>query len=149
MQFKADFWKNLYREKNMTRDTLKDGKTVRCNGACHCGRVRISVNVPVAAIVHQCNCSICEKSGFVHLIVEAKDMDILSGIDELSEYRFNTAVASHLFCRNCGIKTFYVPRSHPDGYSVNLNCVTLEPGIEIKSERFDGQHWEQNISGLE
>jgi hypothetical protein len=143
------FWQNLYNEKNMTRETLKEGKTVRCTGACHCGRVRFSVNVPVVAIVHQCNCSICQKSGFVHLIVEAKDMEILSGKDELSEYRFNTGVARHLFCRNCGIKAFYVPRSHPHGYSVNLNCVELEPGLEIISEPFDGQQWEQNISGLE
>jgi len=133
----------------MERDTLKESKTVRCTGACHCGRIRISVNVPVVAKVRQCNCSICKKSGFIHLIVEAKDMEILSGKDELSEYRFNTAVARHLFCRNCGIKTFYVPRSHPDGYSVNLNCVELESGIEIMLEQFDGQHWEQNISGLE
>ena len=41
----------------------------------------------------------------------------------LTSYRFGTGAADHLFCRNCGVKSFYQPRSHPDAWSVNANCL--------------------------
>ena len=68
-------------------------------------------------------------SGFQHLIVPRSRFRLLRGGESLSEYRFNTGTARHLFCRHCGVKSFYVPRSNPDGYSVNLRCLdrsTLE-----------------------
>ena len=95
-------------------------------GGCHCGRVRFEVDAPAAPEVLDCNCSICRMAGFLHLIVPAARFRLLSGGDDLVEYRFNTGAARHLFCRHCGIKSFYVPRSHPHGYSVNARC--LDPG---------------------
>jgi hypothetical protein len=95
------------------------------------------------AEVVDCNCSMCSRVGFLHLIVSNADFELLSGEDFLAEYRFNTGVARHLFCRRCGVKSFYVPRSHPDGISVNARC--LDPG-ELHSmtvRPFDGRHWEQ------
>ena len=62
-------------------------------------------------------------TGFLHLIVPATRFRLLSGADGLVEYRFNTGAARHLFCGHCGIKSFYVPRSHPDGFSVNGRCL--------------------------
>ena len=62
-------------------------------------------------------------TGFLHLIVPASRFRLLSGAEDLVEYTFNTGVARHLFCRHCGIKSFYVPRSHPDGFSVNGRCL--------------------------
>ena len=99
---------------------------VRHRGGCHCGAVRFEVEAPAAIEVHECNCSICEKLGYLHLIVPRSAFTLLQGDDALSTYRFNTGVAEHLFCRHCGVKSFYVPRSHPDGYSVNARC--LDPG---------------------
>jgi len=87
-------------------------------------------------------------TGFVHLIVGMGDLTILSGEQDLVEYRFNTGTARHLFCRNCGVKSFYVPRSHPDGYSVNLNCLDSGPKPEIEYCGFDGRHWRKNIDKL-
>lgn len=95
-------------------------------GGCHCRRVRYEVDAPAAIEVLDCNCSICRMTGFAHLIVPASRFRLLSGGEDLVEYRFNTGAARHLFCRHCGIKSFYVPRSHPDGYSVNARC--LDPG---------------------
>ena len=92
-------------------------------GGCHCRRVRFEVDAPAAIEVLDCNCSICRMSGFAHLIVPAARFRLLSGEDALTEYRFHTGAARHLFCRHCGIKSFYVPRSHPDGYSVNARCL--------------------------
>ncbi|MFC7301875.1 GFA family protein [Cognatiluteimonas weifangensis] len=95
-------------------------------GGCHCRRVRFEVDAPAALQVLDCNCSICRMSGFWHLIVPAARFRLLAGAADLAEYRFNTGVARHRFCRHCGIKAFYVPRSHPDGIDVNARC--LDPG---------------------
>jgi len=97
--------------------------TVVRTGGCHCGKVRFEVETTARPPVQECTCSICRMTGFVHLIVPASRFRLLSGGEALAEYRFNTGVARHLFCRHCGVKSFYVPRSHPHGYSVNARCL--------------------------
>jgi len=115
-----------------------------CTGGCHCGRVSYECQIPDKVIVHRCSCSICQKSGYLHLTVPAHRFTLLCGEEDLQEYRFHTGVARHLFCRNCGIKSFYVPRSHPDAFSVNLNCLDLPAEIEVTIEDFDGRNWSKN-----
>jgi hypothetical protein len=114
-------------------------------GGCHCGRVRFEVDAPAVLGVDECNCSICAKSGYLHLIVPAGRFRLLAGTEALTTYTFNTGTARHLFCATCGIKSFYVPRSHPDGFSVNARC--LEPGTiaEIRVTPFDGRNWEHAL----
>jgi hypothetical protein len=115
-------------------------------GGCHCGRVRFQVIAPAHIDVSECNCSICNKAGFLHLIVPAERFKLLSGDDALTTYTFNTGVAKHLFCSICGVKSFYVPRSHPDGISVNACCID-EGSIESMSVRpFDGRDWEKGLA---
>jgi len=111
-------------------------------GGCHCGRVRFEVVAPATLEVSDCNCSICSKSGYLHLIVRADRFKLVSGSEVLTTYSFNTHTAKHLFCSICGIKSFYVPRSHPDGFSINARC--LDPGTveKIIVTAFDGQNWE-------
>ncbi len=106
-------------------------------GGCHCGRVRFEVDAPSRIEVLACNCSMCRMTGFLHLIVPATRFRLLQGTDALSEYRFNTGTAKHLFCRHCGIKSFYVPRSHPDGYSVNARCLDAGSVIDTTIVPFD------------
>ena len=96
------------------------------HGGCHCGCVRFEVDAPARIEAIECNCSICRMTGFVHLIVPASRFRLLQGSDVLTEYTFNTGLAKHRFCRVCGVKAFYIPRSHPEGIDVNVNC--LEPG---------------------
>jgi hypothetical protein len=96
---------------------------IECTGGCHCGRVRFAVRTTPPIAVLDCNCSICRMSGFLHLIVPAQAFTLLSGEESLAEYRFNTGVARHRFCRHCGTKPFYVPRSNPDGIDVNARCL--------------------------
>ena len=116
-------------------------------GSCHCGAVSFSVEAPEHLEVERCNCSICSKAGFLHLIVPAGNFTQLSGEDELANYTFNSGVARHTFCSNCGIKPFYTPRSNPDGVDVNVNCLdTLPRAITIVE--FDGQNWEQHAHTL-
>lgn len=118
------------------------------DGACHCGAVRFAAALPREAVAQQCNCSICDKTGFLHLIVPKDRFAIHQGEDNLTEYRFNTGTARHLFCKTCGVKGFYVPRSNPDGWSVNLNCLDHDAFTKITIEPFDGQHWEANAQRL-
>ena len=92
-------------------------------GGCHCGRVRFEVDAPAAPEVLDCNCSVCRMTGFLHLIVPATRFRLLSGAEDLVQYTFNTGVAKHRFCRHCGIKSFYIPRSHPDGVDINAHCL--------------------------
>lgn len=117
-------------------------------GACHCGAVAFEVEAPSELVVSECNCSICAKSGLLHLIVPKSRFRLLRGGDDLVEYAFNTGVAKHLFCRRCGIKSFYVPRSNPDGYSINARCLEPLPR-SMRVEPFDGRDWEAHAHALE
>ncbi|HXZ60304.1 MAG TPA: GFA family protein [Steroidobacteraceae bacterium] len=106
-------------------------------GGCHCGAVAFEVDAPARLTVSDCNCSICRMSAYQHLIVPRARFRLLRGADSLTEYRFNTGTARHLFCRHCGVKSFYVPRSNPDGYSVNARCLDPSTIEHIEVERFD------------
>lgn len=117
-------------------------------GGCHCGAVRFEVEAPADLQVQDCNCSICRKSGFLHLIVPAARFRLLAGEAVLVDYRWNTGVARHRFCGVCGIKSFYVPRSNPDGIDVNLRCLDEGTLASLRIEAFDGRNWEANAAGL-
>ncbi len=117
-------------------------------GGCHCGAVLFEVDAPSRLVVHQCNCSICSMTGYWHLIVPTRRFRLLKGQDLLETYTFNTGVARHLFCGRCGIKSFYVPRSNPDGYSVNARCLGLTDMDAIEIRPFDGRNWERAASSL-
>ena len=116
-------------------------------GGCHCGAVQYEVEAPEEVEVQDCNCSICAASGFLHLIVPGSRFRLLKGEDQLTEYTFNTGTARHLFCRTCGIKSFYIPRSNPDGYDVNVRCLQPQP-TRISVAVFDGQNWEEHAAEL-
>jgi hypothetical protein len=114
-------------------------------GGCHCGRVRYRVTANLSR-ASECNCSICSKKGFLHLIVPRDAFELLSGDADLTTYRFNTGVAQHYFCRHCGIHSYYVPRSDPDKIDVNARCLD---GVDVRAleiTSFDGQHWEQAMA---
>ena len=106
-------------------------------GGCHCGRVRFEVQAPAALQALDCNCSICRMSGFLHLIVPADRLRLLSGGEAIVEYTFNTGTAKHRFCRHCGIKSFCIPRSHPDGIDVNVRCIDPATITELTVVPFD------------
>jgi hypothetical protein len=117
-------------------------------GGCHCRRVRFEVDAPRKLVVQDCNCSLCRMSGFWHLIVPASRFRLVSGADDLAEYTFNTGVAKHRFCRVCGVKSFYIPRSNPDGVDVNARCLDEGSFDSIETEPFDGSHWDANAASL-
>lgn len=121
-------------------------------GQCHCGNVQFEVAVPPVIEVENCNCSICQKVGFLHLILPLSKFNLLSATsiashENLSTYTFNTGVAQHYFCQICGVKPFYIPRSNPDGIDINVRCLDTT-GLEVNIVDFDGKNWEQNAHRL-
>lgn len=116
-------------------------------GSCHCGAVRFRVRLDTYAAL-DCNCSICRKKGFLHLLVEREDFEWLAGQDAISTYTFNTHTAQHTFCSTCGMHPFYVPRSHPEGIDVNARALDDIPVSAFEVTRFDGAHWEENVETI-
>ncbi|WP_409433002.1 GFA family protein [Litorimonas sp. RW-G-Af-16] len=117
------------------------------SGGCHCGAVSFHFQAPSAQTLLLCNCSICEMAGYQHVNILQKDVQI-SGQDNLTLYTFGSHQAQHLFCKTCGIKPLYIPRSHPDHYSINLRCVTSGTITITDTVHFDGQHWEANVAKI-
>ncbi len=104
--------------------------------------MRFEVIAPEDLEVDDCNCSICRMSGYLHLIVPADRFKLLAGGEALSTYTFNTGAARHLFCAVCGVKSFYVPRSNPDGFSVNARCLDDGTVRTVNIRAIDGRNWE-------
>ncbi|MEL7201888.1 MAG: GFA family protein [Pseudomonadota bacterium] len=117
-------------------------------GACHCGRVRFEAMLPGEITAHECNCSICTRLGYLHVIVPKRDVVMLGDQTALTTYRFNTGAARHTFCQYCGVKPYYTPRSNPDGISLNLRCMDRAQFSHITIEPFDGQNWEAHAGDL-
>lgn len=113
------------------------------SGGCHCGLVRFEVIAPATLEVADCNCSVCKKFGYLHLIVPADHFHLVSGRDSLTTYTFNTHTAQHFFCATCGVKSFYIPRSHPDGVSVNVRCIESDTIEAMSVTPFNGHEWER------
>ena len=118
------------------------------SGGCHCGAVRFVARLPAPPVpALECNCSICSKAGFLHIIVSHDDFSLESGAQALTSYRFGSGAAEHLFCSVCGVKSFYQPRSHPEAWSVNAHCLDVRPELGI--EFFDGRDWENARAALD
>jgi hypothetical protein len=116
-------------------------------GSCHCRAITFEIEAPEVLEADYCNCYICAKSGFLHLILPLSKFRLLSGENSISTYTFNTGLAKHTFCKHCGIKPFYTPRSNLDGIDININCLDTRPDV-INITNFDGQNWEQHAHKL-
>lgn len=121
---------------------------MRIAGGCHCGAVRFEGEVEAEPEVLDCNCSICSRTGHLHLFVRHENFTLLTGEGELTSYRFGSGAAEHLFCRICGVKSFYQPRSHPHDWSVNLHCLDEGHGLRPRVTSFDGRNWEDAATKL-
>ena len=116
---------------------------MKYRGSCHCGAIQFEIEAPNEIEVEDCNCTICAKTGFLHLILPLNKFELLSGQDAITTYTFNTGVAKHTFCKKCGVKPFYTPRSNPDGIDINVRCLDTRPD-KINVVVFDGQNWEEH-----
>ncbi len=117
-------------------------------GGCHCGAVRFTAMADSKPEMLDCNCSICARTGYLHLFIPHERFNLLKGVDDLTSYKFGSGQADHLFCSHCGIKSFYQPRSHPESYSVNYNCLDAGHDLQPNIMKFDGQNWEASKASL-
>ena len=122
-------------------------QAITYEGGCHCGKIRFKAIVE-RQVATDCNCSICRKKGFLHLIVPKEKFTLLKGAEFLTTYTFNTGVAKHTFCRICGIHPFYRPRSHPEAIDVNIRCLDGDILSDFEIEFFDGINWEENVDRI-
>lgn len=118
-------------------------------GGCHCGAVRFEVDAPADIEALDCDCSRCQQLSFLHLIVPASRFRLTQGQSALTLYTFGTHTAQHLFCATCGVQSFYVPRSDPDGFSVNIRCLDEATVTGVHVIPFDGQDWEAGAAATE
>lgn len=125
----------LYSSKNQAKTSIE--------GGCHCAAVRFKATVTNNPAILICNCSVCTMTGFQHLIVPHAQFSLKSGKEILSSYQFNTKQANHLFCSQCGVKSFYQPRSHPNSWSINANCIDNFKPDQWTFKSFDGKNWSQ------
>ena len=123
--------------------------TKTIEGGRHCGAIRFRARCTTAPELLDCNCSICAATGYLHLIISHGDFTLLSGKGNLTSYRFGSGKATHLFCTVCGVKVFYQPRSHPDSWSANYNCIDDGHDLSPKIRKFDGRNWEAAKAALD
>ncbi|TDR22467.1 GFA family protein [Marinicella litoralis] len=135
--------------KNQGLDTAKTQVTKSITGGCHCGAIKFHATVDINSTILVCNCSVCSMTGFHHLIVPHDQFKLLTEVQSLTSYRFNSKQANHLFCSRCGVKSFYQPRSHPDCWSINAHCIKGYVATEWKHELFDGKNWTQAHNNLQ
>lgn len=109
-------------------------------GGCHCGAVRFEAEADLSE-VNECNCSHCQKKGFLLAFTPAENFRLLSGEDKLTEYRFNKKTIGHLFCSQCGVQPFGRGGT-PDGAeiaAVNARCVDDIDLAALKRTPVDGK----------
>ena len=118
-------------------DTIEE---IEHNGSCHCGQIKFKITAPKKVILEDCDCSICYRTGYLHLYVPQNKL-IIQGEENLIKYQFGTNKATHMFCKICGIKSFYIPRSDPTSYSVNFRCLDQSTFESYTIKAFDGKNY--------
>ena len=117
-------------------------------GDCHCGKIQFEFESKSDVSLVRCNCSICDRFGFLHLTIPQRLMTLKSSWEDLGLYTFNSGIAQHYFCKTCRVKPFYIPRSNPDCYSINFRNVDQSSFGKVTIEDFDGRNWEANAHSL-
>ena len=125
-------------------------------GGCHCQSIRFRITVQSDQLsILDCNCTICTKKGYLHLIVPQGHFQLLRPAQfsdaAIGTYTFGTHTAKHHFCTVCGITPYYRARSHPDDYDVNVRCLDDYYAVVDKMTvtPFDGrENWEKAASTL-
>lgn len=111
-------------------------------GHCHCGAVRFKADTDLEKTI-TCNCSHCEIKGLILTFVPASQFTLLSGEDNLSEYRFNTKKIQHIFCKTCGVEPYGRGEDKAGNPIVAVNVRCLE-GVDISKlapTPLDGKSW--------
>ena len=111
---------------------------------CHCGEVEIQVNLEQEIDqLKRCNCSMCKRKGTMVTTINKDDLKIIKGEKKIKSYQFNTNVAKHHFCSECGIHTHNLRRADQNTFGINVGCIDeIKPNELFKMKTFvsDGQN---------
>lgn len=91
-------------------------------GSCHCGRARFEIDADLDH-VRVCDCSMCRRRGALNFRVRPEHFRLMTPIEDLASYQFNTMTAVDYFCPTCGIQPFRRPRTDPGVWTVNVRCL--------------------------
>ena len=108
--------------------------------SCHCGKVACSIAADVPAQAYECNCSHCERKGFLLAFFPRDRFTLLRGADALKSYFFNKHAIEHRFCTECGTQPFALGKM-PDGSemaAVNMRCVESVDITSLDRQPVDG-----------
>jgi hypothetical protein len=111
-------------------------------GSCHCGAVKFEVDADLSSVI-DCNCSHCSRKGFLLAFTPGDKFKLLSGEDNLSEYRFNKKHIAHQFCKVCGVQAFGTG-AMPDGTptkAVNVRCLDDVDLGSLVIKKVDGKNF--------
>ncbi len=102
-------------------------------GSCHCGAVQFTIETDFPELTI-CDCSICRRKNALMVKVHESKFTLLAGKDSLAEYQFHTRIATHYFCKICGIYPFHRKRVTPDNLGINVFCLhDFDPaGIPVR-----------------
>ncbi|WP_324808026.1 GFA family protein [Sphingomonas sp. LY29] len=128
---------------------IRTAEPVTLAGTCHCGAVQFRVTLPEGlASARRCNCSFCRMRGAVAVTATLDGFNLTAGAEMLRTYLFNTGVAEHHFCGECGIYSHHRRRSNPNEYGVNVACLEgLSPFDFAEVDVMDGVHHPSDRSG--
>ena len=110
------------------------------SGGCQCGAVRYDVSAEIAEVM-ACNCSRCQKLGWLLTFAPAEQFHLTSGEDAVSEFLFNKHNIHHLFCKTCGIESF-ARGSGPNGaemVAINVRCLDGVDPESFPVKKVDGR----------
>jgi hypothetical protein len=102
-------------------------------GGCHCGAVRYEADLDLSQGTVRCNCSVCSKARAWLAATDGEHFRLLKGQEHLAVYRFGSGNIQHLFCRNCGVKSFGRMQT-PDGremVAVLISCLENMSDAEL------------------
>jgi hypothetical protein len=111
-------------------------------GSCQCGAVSYNVSVDLESTI-TCNCSRCQRMGFVLAFAPRESFQLNSGEEALTEYLLNKKKIRHLFCKTCGVESFAYGEM-PDGtptVAINVNCLEGVEPRELASQHVDGRNY--------
>lgn len=112
------------------------------SGGCQCGAISYEVDVDLESTI-TCNCSRCQRMGFVLAFAPVEQFQLKSGEDKLTEYLFNNKMIRHLFCNICGVESFAYGNM-PDGsqtVAINVNCLSGVDPRSLDSQHVDGKSY--------
>ena len=113
----------------------------RYEGGCQCGAVRFEVEADLDQTM-TCNCSRCQKLGWIVTFASSTGFQLKSGEDNLADYQFSKKTIHHLFCKTCGIQPFARGTSPKDGREilpVNVRCLDGVDPATLHPRAMDGR----------